>query len=81
MGKTVAAVEAKVKASTIAVYLVCAAALAIVDAIRGDATVIAALPDWLEPFAVSLLPAAAAFLSGYQASHTTRPDLTPPDEA
>ena len=65
-------VERKVKAATVAAYIVSAAALAVVNLVRSDATVIAMMPAALEPFVVAILPALAAFLAGYQARHTPR---------
>lgn len=67
-----APIEAKVKAATAATYLASAAALVVVNLVTSDASLLGPLPDALEPFVVSLLPAAAAFLAGYKARHTPR---------
>ena len=73
MGKHVAAVEVKVKAATVATYLVSVAGLAVVNAVESDASLLGPLPDALEPFLVALVPALGAFLAGYRARHTPRP--------
>lgn len=74
MAKHATVIEAKVKASTVGAYLLSLAGLAIVNAVTDDASLLGPLPDWLETVVVPLLPAAAAFLAGYQAHHTPRPD-------
>lgn len=70
-------IEAKVKAATVAVYLLCTGGLAIVNAVQGDTSLLGFLPVWAEPFVVGILPALASFIAGYQAKHTPRPDLGP----
>lgn len=67
-------VEAKVKWASIATYVGSAMGLAALQAV-GDAQLVDALPDVLEPFALALLPLAATFLAGYKARHTPRPEL------
>jgi hypothetical protein len=69
-----APIESKVKASSVVVYLVSLAGLAILNAISGDPSLISGMPDALEPFVVSLLPAAAAAIAGWAAPHTPRSD-------
>lgn len=73
------AVEAKVKAATAGTYLASAAALAVLNAVQADASLIAGLPDWLEALLLPLVPTAIAFISGYEAPHTQRPDVDPYD--
>lgn len=75
MAKHATVVETKVKAATLATYLVSVAGLAIVNTVAGDASLLGPLPDLLEALIVPLLPAAAAFLAGYQARHTPRPAI------
>jgi len=66
-------VERKVKAATLAVYLVCVAGLSVVNLVQGDTTLITPLlPDWIEPFVLPLLPALGSLIAGYQAKHTPR---------
>jgi len=67
-------IERKVKAATIAVYIATSALLGILNGVT-DANLVAGLPDWLEVFVAPLLPAAAAWIAGYRAKHTPRPDL------
>lgn len=67
-----APVEAKVKASTAGSYLASVAGLSVLDAVAGMPRLVGFLPDMLEPLVLALVPAAAAFLSGYQARHTPR---------
>jgi VIT1/CCC1 family predicted Fe2+/Mn2+ transporter len=77
MAAHAAVVEAKVKSAAVATYLVSVAALAIVNAVTSDASLLGPLPDWAEALVVPVLPAAAAFLAGWNARHTPRPDLPP----
>lgn len=70
-------VEKKVTWATVGTYLGSVAGLAILNAVSSDATLISGLPDWLETLLLPVIPAGIAFLSGYQARHTPRPDLVP----
>lgn len=76
-------VEKKVKAATGVTYLVVAVGLALVELLSDDPSLVGFLPPWLQPILLALLPAAGAFLSGWQAHHTPRPDLpvSPPPDA
>ncbi|AIV35631.1 hypothetical protein [Streptomyces sp. CCM_MD2014] len=67
-------VEAKVKAGTALTYLAGVAGLSVVNAVQGDPLLIGGLPDWLEPFVLSLLPAAGSAIGGWIAPHTPAPD-------
>jgi len=69
-----APVETKVKAASIAAYLGLVALLAILNAVS-DANLISGLPDVVEVFAAPLIPTAIAYVAGYVAKHTPRPDL------
>jgi len=70
-----APVEAKVKAATLATYLGSVGVLAVLQAVSGDLSLIAFLPDWLETILVPLVPTAITAVSSYKADHTPRPDL------
>ncbi|TMR91451.1 holin [Nonomuraea basaltis] len=72
-------IERKVTASAAGSYLSLLAVLTVLQAINADLDLIAFLPDWLESLAVPLLPGLIAYVSGYVAKHTARPDL-PPDQ-
>lgn len=69
-----APVEVKVKAASIATYLGLVALLAVLNAVS-DTNLIAGLPDVIEVFVAPLVPTAIAFVAGYVAKHTPRPDL------
>lgn len=68
-------IERKVTAATVGAYLLAVAGLGIVNAITDDASLLGPLPDWLEPFIVALVPSFGAFMAGFKAQHTPRPDL------
>jgi hypothetical protein len=72
-------VETKVKAASALTYLAGVAGLAVINAVQGEPVLISSMPDWLEPFVLSLLPAAGAAIGGWIAPHTPRPDLSPLD--
>ncbi|GGX01827.1 holin [Streptomyces chryseus] len=65
-------VETKVKAASIASYLGFTGLLAILVTVQDDAGIVAGLPDVIEPFVLSLIPAAITFASGWKAKHTPR---------
>lgn len=69
-------VERKVKAAAIWTYLAACAGLGIVNGIS-DANLVAGLPDWAEVFVAPIVPTVAAWIAGYKARHTPRPDLSP----
>ncbi|MFD5111426.1 holin [Streptomyces sp. NPDC058391] len=75
MASPAAPIESKVKAASVVVYLVSLAGLAILNAISSDPSLISGMPDALEPFVVSLLPASAAAIAGWAAPHTPRSDV------
>lgn len=71
---TVAApVEAKVKAASGATFGA-GIAVAVLNAIAADSSLLGPLPAWLQAPILALVPAALAFLAGYQAPHSPRPD-------
>jgi hypothetical protein len=69
-------IETKVKAASAFTYLVGVAGLSVVNAVQDQPVIIGGLPDWLEPFVLAVLPAAAAAIAGWKAPHTPRPDLS-----
>lgn len=68
-------VERKVTAASAGSYLGLLAALTVLQAISADLDLIAFLPDWLETLVIPLLPGLIAYVAGYRARHTARPDL------
>ncbi len=72
MPSTAAPVETKVKASTVGTYLAGVAALAVVNALVADASLISGLPDVVEVLVAPVFPALAALVAGYVARHTPR---------
>lgn len=70
-------VEAKVWWATAGAYVAGVAALAVVNAFTGDdnALLLASLPDAIEPFVLPVVPTVVAFVTGWLARHTPRPDL------
>lgn len=73
-------VEKKVKASAAVAYLTGVAGLGIVAAVQKDPILISSLADWLEPFVLSLLPAAGAAIGGWIAPHTPRTVVAADDD-
>lgn len=69
-----APVETKVKAATGAAFFV-GVALAFLNWSVGDSQLLGALPSWAQMLVTTFGPPLATFLSGWQASHTPRPDL------
>ncbi|MFD3574782.1 holin [Streptomyces sp. NPDC058644] len=65
-------IETKVKASSVATYLVSLAALAILGGVTDDPSLISGMPDVLEPFILALIPAATNAVAGWAAPHTPR---------
>ncbi|MEU0675491.1 holin [Streptomyces sp. NPDC006172] len=68
-------IEKKVKASSAVAYLASLAGLAILGAVTDDPSLIAGMPDALEPFVLALVPAAASAIAGWAAPHTPRSDV------
>ncbi|MGW1546665.1 holin [Streptomyces sp. NPDC002346] len=66
-----APVEAKVKAASIAAFLV-GLAVAVLNAIVADTSLLGPLPGWLQAPVLALVPTALVWLTGYQARHTPR---------
>lgn len=74
-------VETKVKAATGAAVAV-GLTVALLNWIQGDSQLLGPLPAWAQAIVAVVLPPVVTFLSGWQASHTPRPDLgvlTPED--
>lgn len=71
-------VEKKVTAATIGTYVAGVVLLAILTGVQSNPGLISGFPDWLESILLPLVPAAVAFLSGWNAKHTPRPDLEEP---
>jgi hypothetical protein len=71
---TKAPIETKVKAASLGSYLGGVALLAILNGVT-TANLVAGMPDWLEVFLAPMVPTAVAFVSGFVAKHTPRPDL------
>lgn len=69
-------IEAKVTVAAIG-SLLAGIALAILTAVQSDPAVISGLPEPVQFVIIAALPPVVAFLSGYAAPHTTRPDLPP----
>ncbi|MFE6354388.1 holin [Streptomyces rochei] len=75
MASPSAPVEKKVKASSALAYLVSLAGLAVLGGISDDPSLISGMPDALEPFVLSLVPAAGSWIAGWAAPHTPRADV------
>lgn len=67
-------IETKVKAAT-AVTVAVGLAIALLNAVAADSTLLGPLPSWLQAPLLALVPAALTFLGGYQARHTPRSDV------
>lgn len=74
MAAASAPIETKVKAGSALAYLASLAGLAILGGVSNDPSLVGGMPDALEPFVLSLLPAAAAWIAGWAAPHTPRSD-------
>ncbi len=68
-------VEKKVTWSSVLAYLGGLAVMAVLNAVATDEGLISALPAWLESLVVPIVPAVIAFVGGWFAKHTPRPDL------
>ncbi|MCX5114586.1 holin [Streptomyces sp. NBC_00378] len=73
-----APVEAKVKAASAATFLV-GIAIAVLNAIVADSSLLGPLPSWAQAPLLALAPAALAWLAGYRAKHTVR-DVADPTQ-
>lgn len=63
-------VETKVTAASLAAYGGSAGLLAVLTAVQDNPGLVAALPNWVEPFVLAAIPAALTFVSGWYAKHT-----------
>ncbi|MFJ4738691.1 holin [Streptomyces sp. NPDC088775] len=66
-----APIEAKVKAASAATFLA-GLAVALLNAIVADSSLLGPLPAWAQAPLLALVPTALAWLAGYQARHTPR---------
>ncbi|MEU0634522.1 holin [Streptomyces sp. NPDC005989] len=71
-----APVEAKVKAASAATFLA-GLAVAVLNAITADSSLLGPLPSWVQAPLLALVPAALAWLAGYRARHTPRDHVDP----
>jgi hypothetical protein len=68
-----APVEAKVRAAS-AGSVLAGIAIAVLNAITTDSSLLGPLPAWLQAPILAVVPFAVTFLAGYQAPHNPRPD-------
>ncbi|WP_329592100.1 holin [Streptomyces sp. NBC_01362] len=66
-----APIEAKVKAASAGAFLA-GLAVAVLNAITADSSLLGPLPSWVQAPLLALVPAALAWLAGYRAKHTVR---------
>ncbi|WP_406501976.1 holin [Streptomyces sp. NBC_01590] len=71
-----APIEAKVKAASAATFLA-GIAIAALNAVAADSSLLGPLPSWLQAPLLALVPAALTWLAGYQARHTVRDHVDP----
>lgn len=71
-----APVEVKVKAST-AATLGAGIAIAVLNDVQADSSLLGPIPGWLQAPLLALIPAALTWLAGYQARHTVRDHVDP----
>ncbi|MFB7219330.1 holin [Streptomyces sp. NPDC056227] len=71
-----APVETKVKAASAATFIV-AVAVAVLNAVTADSSLLGPLPSWLQAPLLALVPTAVTWLAGYQARHTVRDHVDP----
>lgn len=67
-------VEKKVKAAAAGSYLGGVAVLEVLESVKDNPLLLSSLPDWLEPFVLSLVITGVTFVSGWVARHTPRTD-------
>ncbi|MFI6886742.1 hypothetical protein [Streptosporangium canum] len=72
-------VERKVTAAAAGSYLGLLAGLTVLQTVQADLDLLSFLPDVVETLLIPLLPGLVAYVSGFVAKHTARPDL-PLDE-
>ncbi|MFE7360652.1 holin [[Kitasatospora] papulosa] len=63
--------EAKVKAASTGAFLA-GLAIAVLNAVVADSSLLGPLPVWLQAPVLALVPAGLTWLAGYQARHTPR---------
>lgn len=66
-----APVEAKVKSASTASFLA-GLAIAVLNAVVADNSLLGPLPAWLQAPVLALVPTGLTWLAGYQARHTPR---------
>ncbi|MEU6015994.1 holin [Streptomyces sp. NPDC047515] len=66
-----APIETKVKASTAATFGA-GVAIAVLNDVQADSSLLGPLPAWLQAPLLALVPAVLTWLAGYQARHTPR---------
>ncbi|MCX4786455.1 holin [Streptomyces sp. NBC_01221] len=71
-----APIEAKVKAASAATFLA-GIAIAVLNAVAADSSLLGPLPSWLQAPLLALVPTALTWLAGYQARHTVRDHVDP----
>ncbi|MFI1826748.1 holin [Streptomyces sp. NPDC020412] len=69
-------VERKVKAASAASFAA-GIAVAVLNAIVADNSLLGPLPAWLQAPLLALIPTVLTWLAGYQARHTPRPSAWP----
>ncbi len=72
-------IEPKVKAGTAASYALSLLAFALMTIVQDERVplLIGFLPEWLEPFALAILPALGTLAAGFYAAHQHRRPLLP----
>lgn len=69
-----APVETKVWSASAVTFLV-GLAIAVLNAVAADSSLLGPLPSWLQAPVLALVPSGLAFLAGYQARHSPRGGL------
>ncbi|GAA4676924.1 hypothetical protein GCM10023347_34130 [Streptomyces chumphonensis] len=72
MPTTTAPVERKVTAASAATFVASTGLVAALSAVADDPNLLSWMVDWLEPFAIALVPTSITFVSGWAAKHTPR---------
>lgn len=68
-------IEVKVIAST-AATAAAGIGVAVLNDVQADHSLLGSTPAWLQAAILTVVPPAAAFLAGYRARHTPRPEDT-----